>query len=251
MKTLKTLSFVIFLSLITSNVFAFRNISPYAYCAGDPINNIDPTGESTYALTDSGKVVIAEVTNDNFDYLVSSNGNKQRVNDQTILSNLASGNTAMSSSEELVSLYFFVSDNSSAEWGCAGLLDGSFLLGTNCNQSEVSIGCMLDKLGKTMDETWFQMHTHSFEEGATKGGSVHDRASYDQRINDAKDEYGNMTKKLYLPLVYHKASKAVYLYNNSGSIPGRYYGSPRQFSSHSGLQHTYKELYLKQFQLQR
>lgn len=248
MKRLRIFFFAI-ISFMAIEAYAWYGVSPYAYCAGDPVNNIDPTGESTYALTDSGKVVLAKKTDDNFDYIVSSDGSRQRINDQAILSSLSMGNTAISSSEEIVRLFFFASDHTNVEWGCAGLLNGSFLLGTNFNQSEVSIGNMLDGINKNMDDTWFQMHTHSFEEGATKGGSVPDRASYDLRITEAKNSMGVISKMLYLPFVYHKASQSVYLYNNSSNVPGVRYGTPLQFSSHGGLHHTFNELYLKQFQL--
>lgn len=247
MRLFKFLEACILFNLSVSNMLAYRHLSPYAYCAGDPVNNIDPTGESIYALTDSGKVVLALITEDNFDYIVSPDGSRQIINDQSILSSLAMGKAAVSFSEELVNLFFFASDHSNVEWGCAGLLDGSFLMGTNNNQSEVALSSMLDVVNK--DNTWFQMHTHSFEEEATKGGSIPDRALYDLRITESRNSMGVISKMLYLPFVYHKASQSVYLYNNSSSMPGVRYGTPRQFSSHGGLQHTFNELYLNQFQL--
>lgn len=41
------------LSFVFGNALARRDLSPYAYCAGDPINNIDPSGCSTQAVLDS------------------------------------------------------------------------------------------------------------------------------------------------------------------------------------------------------
>ncbi len=52
------------------------SISPFSYCNGDPINNIDPTGMKGYVLNENG-CLIESVEDDDIDYIdiKSSNGN--------------------------------------------------------------------------------------------------------------------------------------------------------------------------------
>lgn len=45
MKLFKFLVAFLLLTLSVSSVFAYRHVSPYAYCAGNPINNIDIDGK--------------------------------------------------------------------------------------------------------------------------------------------------------------------------------------------------------------
>mgnify|MGYP003296909104 FL=1 len=50
MKQILTILFLIFLAC---KAYAWYGVSPYAYCAGDPVNYVDPSGESTQAVFDS------------------------------------------------------------------------------------------------------------------------------------------------------------------------------------------------------
>lgn len=54
----KTLTFII-IALFVSEVYAWYGTSPYAYCAGDPINRVDLNGrEWDYTINDDGSVYI-------------------------------------------------------------------------------------------------------------------------------------------------------------------------------------------------
>ena len=45
-------------------------LSPYTFCAADPINNSDPTGMDIYRYDkDSGKMLLYQITDDNFDII--------------------------------------------------------------------------------------------------------------------------------------------------------------------------------------
>ena len=45
--------FIAIISLVAFEAEAWYGVSPYAYCAGDPVNYVDPTGERTQAVLDS------------------------------------------------------------------------------------------------------------------------------------------------------------------------------------------------------
>ena len=55
---------------------SYYGISPYAYCAGDPINLIDPTGEDIYYYDEYGNLVDIE-KNEKYDQVVVQNGNEK------------------------------------------------------------------------------------------------------------------------------------------------------------------------------
>ena len=112
-------------------------VSPYAYCAGDPVNYVDPTGESHYKVDDEGNIVLVESTEDDFDVLYinfSEIGPNQsyKVNDTSLLKSLASDDSQQKSKDnkqaprvssatsanlkEVAGLFKFLADNTSVEW---------------------------------------------------------------------------------------------------------------------------------------
>ena len=49
---------------------SFYHISPYTYCAGDPVNLVDPDGKDIYRFDkDTGEFICEEYTNDKFDQI--------------------------------------------------------------------------------------------------------------------------------------------------------------------------------------
>lgn len=49
---------------------SFYHISPYTYCAGDPVNMVDPDGMDIYRFDkDTGEFICEEYTNDKFDQI--------------------------------------------------------------------------------------------------------------------------------------------------------------------------------------
>ncbi|MCM1293405.1 MAG: hypothetical protein NC111_03930, partial [Bacteroides sp.] len=50
----------------------YHLISPYTYCAADPINLIDPSGMNIYSVDSLGNYTMIQVTNDDFDTIYSN-----------------------------------------------------------------------------------------------------------------------------------------------------------------------------------
>ena len=193
----------------------YYGISPYAYCGGDPVNMLDISGDSYYALTDSGKVVLAKETEDKYDYLVASNGEKQLVNDQSILSDLSNGKTASSKSTETVDLFFFASDHTIVEWGLYGYTDGKYMIKTDNEPRSVT-------MPNNNNNKWLDMHSHPGTENkleGSRGGSFPDINTFRAQERKAKET----GQKMYLAFVYHKNSGYTYRYNSSSKGSTQYY----------------------------
>ena len=193
----------------------YYGISPYVYCGGDPVNMLDISGDSYYALTDSGKVVLAKETEDKYDYLVASNGEKQLVNDQSILSDLSNGKTASSKSTETVDLFFFASDHSIVEWGLYGYTDGKYMIKTDNEPRSVT-------MPNNNNNKWLDMHSHPGTENkleGSRGGSFPDINTFRAQERKAKET----GQKMYLAFVYHKNSGYTYRYNSSSKGSTQYY----------------------------
>ena len=193
----------------------YYGISPYVYCGGDPVNMLDISGDSYYALTDSGKVVLAKETEDKYDYLVASNGEKQLVNDQSILSDLSNGKTASSKSTETVDLFFFASDHTIVEWGLYGYTDGKYMIKTDNEPRSVT-------MPNNNNNKWLDMHSHPGTENkleGSRGGSFPDINTFRAQERKAKET----GQKMYLAFVYHKNSGYTYRYNSSSKGSTQYY----------------------------
>ena len=105
----------------------YYSISPYAYCAGNPITFVDPDGNHIWGLTKEGKIDVLE-NNDSQHILVAldANGNKTThcfIMDNDNVFEALKGASGLSSyiglkgeSSLLFRLFFFLSDNSSSEW---------------------------------------------------------------------------------------------------------------------------------------
>ena len=54
---------------------AYYNISPYVYCAGNPVAYVDPTGMDNYLVDSLGNITLAQMTCDSKDIITSSSPN--------------------------------------------------------------------------------------------------------------------------------------------------------------------------------
>ena len=106
----------------------YYSISPYAYCAGDPVNRIDQGGEDWYSVNESGEYVLIESRpDDNYDRLFTTFEmappdftNSIIIRDRSILPSLVSSNRISSSSNcrDIENIFFFLADSfNEIEWG--------------------------------------------------------------------------------------------------------------------------------------
>lgn len=133
----------------------YPNISPYAYCAWNPVKLVDPNGEDIWEIDKKGDIKWKERSNDNILYSIDENGkrgNKVEISDQEILKQLTKTNgkcmiqrnlegkeidkfyayVAMSDNkEDMAKLFVFFSENTSnCEWSIYSTKDGHYGIGS-------------------------------------------------------------------------------------------------------------------------
>ena len=129
-------------------------INPYVYCAGDPVNLLDPKGMSYYTINKNGEW-IKEETNDPYDVLISENGAKLYIVNKSIMENMKPYKflervsddldpiektmhfTVVDNLNELKDVFFFLADNTDVEWLCLQGENGQGLLATQHRKAGV------------------------------------------------------------------------------------------------------------------
>ena len=133
----------------------YPSLSPYAYCAWNPVKLVDPNGEDIWEIDKKGNIKWKERSNDNILYSIDENGkrgNKVEISDQEILKQLTKTNgkcmiqrnlegkeidkfyayVAMSDNkEDMAKLFVFFSENTSnCEWSIYSTKDGHYGIGS-------------------------------------------------------------------------------------------------------------------------
>ncbi len=144
----------------------YYGVSPYAYCAGNPVNLVDDDGRDIWGLKVSGEIINIESNDDIHEIRVLDQDGKMTeksfsMEDDSVFDSIK-GTTGKASyvgevkeSSELLSLFFFLSDNSSVEWAL------------HQNKSQVVLGTMRDsdyagswdRLGLN-ERPSFSIHSH-------------------------------------------------------------------------------------------
>ena len=114
-------------------------IGPYVYCAGNPVNFVDPEGRIWYMINRNGNISIIDDRDgkdEDFDVLfhLRTDGTVDlqgalRVRDQGILSRLSDkSETEISSNySDLLKVFYYVADYSNVEWGLYSSNEGHIL----------------------------------------------------------------------------------------------------------------------------
>jgi hypothetical protein len=144
----------------------YYGMSPYLYCAGNPVNLVDPFGEHIWGLTASGTIQLienSEVVHKLF--LLTDNGAISdkvfTMDDDSVFEALAGemGTSSylvpLSNGAELLGLFFFLADNTSIEWAFH-YNENEAVLGTTRNESATGNWETLGLSSKPL----FSIHSH-------------------------------------------------------------------------------------------
>jgi RHS repeat-associated protein len=198
----------------------YYSISPYAYCAGNPVRFIDSTGMSMddYQLKDDGRIDLIKKTDDDHDvlYATDKNGNADKNTSITlnkdILSSKVTEQIKTINGPETIDYYTsfdnnqstaffnFVSDNSNAEWanskfsvdGQVGYENVSFISTSGGDGSSGSVSYLFDKYLSKFNYKGFD-HSHTNNTEQVSPGDINVATDISKKFPDAKFN-------IYIPL---------------------------------------------------
>ena len=148
----------------------YPHLSPYSWCAANPIRNTDPTGMDTYEINSKGFISFRQQTDDDYDriYAADASSNYVDVGKDFIksLNSREANSTSIdiySSTDDLNDVFSFVKDNTIVEWSLINTTTDKGrqnYLGTSHYESSDSSG---DVVLKKMlsDDSIILQHTHS------------------------------------------------------------------------------------------
>ena len=224
----------------------YYDISPYLYCAGNPLVFGDPTGEDYYYLHKDGTITLAyidDLDKDN-DYLWSLSETEAfgqylsfRVSDKTILKSLSQvslkdnySHSVLSDSSEIIDLFDFIVHNSSKREWAMGLFQTKEGNKYALIQGKKSSGVLAVEYLDSIDplDLRVKIHTHVGEiqdhgaSGYVQGPTIvpNDHSNY----NTLKKLFDSHKKNMPRHYVYEVPYGFIYEYNaNNGAKPyGKY-----------------------------
>ena len=164
----------------------YPNISPYAYCAWNPVKLVDPNGQDIWEINSQGKVVnhIKDKSKDAF-YMVDDKGARQSSisfkygtitgsNGEMWFSSTTSFN--VNSQSAGAELFKFFADNTMIEYGLINTESNGSIVMTNHKKGSVQATKMARKMSEEGQKILSIIHNHpsdrgpsGFRTGSTRG----------------------------------------------------------------------------------
>ena len=183
----------------------YPGISPYAYCAGDPVNRVDPEGEDEWEINSQGKVV-KQITNKEHDafFMVDDMGNRHISSDGSYLSISFNNKTFSSATKDSITafstkdvtagadLFKFMSDFTDIEQGLIIGDFGAFVFNEGLND-KIGITSMARRISYILDTSVSKLiHSHP-------GNSKPSKAEEEGDIHAAKKMLSYAHRYVYTP----------------------------------------------------
>ena len=122
----------------------YYDISPYVYCAGDPVNYFDPDGRDVYGLKDDGGIVLLLVddTRHELVYMDDTSKSYSMSSDDAFESlkgteGISTYTTSFDNFPNIMGLFFFIADHSSSEYAVHASKE-EVLIGTAHHKDDVA-----------------------------------------------------------------------------------------------------------------
>ena len=214
----------------------YYHISPYAYCAGNPVNLVDPDGRDIYYMTEDGRMVLAlKEEDENRDKLYCENSEEVlTVYNQSILSDLSQDrvegfNYAISSSMEMINVFDYASRNSNVEWAIGSFMDSNNALSLAIirGSDNEHVNRLSSIVGISEESLVSTIHTHIgyIQDHGASGFTTPTRPGNDrENIINLYYRLNAQGKSLPNHFVYETPNQFIYQYTPwKGDIPfGRY-----------------------------
>ncbi len=205
----------------------YYHISPYAYCAGDPVNLMDLDGRHIYTINENGE--IKKISNDShMDLLISYDGLDMAKFSFGFLEQFTSerddykghyGNT--SNLDDAVSLFMFAAKNTDVEWAISSYYQNNEKLDYLVYTSHSEDGVTFTNGNHKFKNIHAHIHSHP-------RGTGNDKASGDySQMNNGQKEYRSFGSddlsfingkyieymKIYPNKDFHRDYPKFYIYN--------------------------------------
>ena len=204
----------------------YYHISPYAYCAGNPVKYVDPDGMDIWELDKQGNVTWKEKSESHQLIALDSKGKRTdksiTVGDRSILDGLAKdrkgtdANYTVTKSAEVGKVFLFAADNSDVEWSLQGLSKNeseNYILGTSHESTEVAPN-WYKREGYNESDIVFDIHSHPSIKDDVRGASGGDLGQNNlySDMRGIVNHYNRLASKTPRHYMYHRNTKTLYQY---------------------------------------
>jgi RHS repeat-associated protein len=153
----------------------YYNVTPYSYCAGDPVNKIDPDGRASgdYYNT-SGKQIGNDGIDDDKKYMVLNSDEQKLIKKQKTVAQDKLSSSIPVPSDNIINRADEALKNSDInEHGFVVAIDNTTSNIISGNSGSIKLGTGYQELENNGKQSSFDVHTHSFEYKVLPNGKCH------------------------------------------------------------------------------